>query len=374
MNLSYYLLGFGLAAALSMPVSAKANDEGGGKSEPLLNARGQALQEIELDREAVINEQAAAMPLRDAEANIAELHQLENHELIDRMVGVAGQASPGGAGVGLLRFGSLGDNADMVYTALDGPCRILDTRAYSTGGANPISGNVAREVWNFAIGSQGANLTCASPLFGKSALVMSLTAISPTFPSKFPGFGYGTLLNGSEVSSGWTPISPTPPGQFQYSYDTPPYTDAVSVVWDLDTAFIQTLAVVSNNTVSPRVVLFSASPAHYTIDVVGYFDEPELCASGNSFISGLCWGPVETAATWFVASNDCASQGGRLPSSSVIRGVMGNGDLTNEVLWANGYYYDGGVPKAQANSTVVTDRTTTTATPYRCVFTPLTHP
>ena len=357
-----YLIGLGLAAAVAMPASA--SDGSGQGTAPELSARGQALVDIESNREAVIKELSAAVPLRDADSTVAALRQLENHELID--LAVDGD---------LRNFGTVGDNANLVYSALDEPCRILDTRAYSGNGAIPILGNTAREVWAFNIPGQGGDSSCTTPLFGKSALVVALTALSPSFPGTFTGPGYGTIFNGSVVSNGdWSQIASGPNAHFNYTYNLGFYADALSVVWDAQTSFVQTLAVVSTQAFSPQVALYSVTTANYTIDVVGYYDDPELCDVGKTLINGQCWGSVETADTWFNAGENCANQGGRLPTADSVIAAERVGDLPNAVLWGAGWYNDNETFRGMSQSNFLAVTTTTTPTEYRCVFTPLTHP
>ena len=161
--------------------------------------------------------------------------------------------------------------ADMLFTALDAPCRILDTRQYD-GQALPISAGQAREVFSTNVSGQGGNAACAAALVGKSALVLALSAVSPTFPAKFTTMAYGTLLNGSEMNTGWTEGASLASGQRTFTYNTPPFNLATSIVWDQDTRLITTLAVVSSQAEEPNIVLYSRGEAHYTLDVVGFYE------------------------------------------------------------------------------------------------------
>jgi hypothetical protein len=160
---------------------------------------------------------------------------------------------------------------EMLYTALPAPCRILDTRQYSDA-AHPLNAGEAREVFSYDIAAQGGDATCAAALLGKPTLMLALTAVSPAFPAKMPAMGYATLLNGSAMSSGWSEGTPLASGHSTFSYDTPPYNAAATIVWDQDTRLITTLAVVASQSASPNVVLYSAGPAHFTLDVVGYYE------------------------------------------------------------------------------------------------------
>ena len=165
--------------------------------------------------------------------------------------------------------------AKIKYTALPAPCRILDTRNY-TGTPLPINGGVAREVFPAAIAGQGGNDACAAAFNSATALVVALSAVSPTFPAPFPTLGYGTLLNAGEMANGWT-FAGTVASQYQeFTYDTPPYNQAASIVWDQDTRLITTQAVVSRqlSNAAPGVVIYSSGPAHFTLDVVGYYGAP----------------------------------------------------------------------------------------------------
>lgn len=359
------------AFMVSLASPAFADDGSGNGYVPQLNPRGEALLAIETDRDGVIVELSAGVSEKDRPDYLVELDQLENHELIDVMVGTE-YAS--------MSFGDPTDYTNMAYTALSAPCRVLDTRKYNPGlnTSRPIEAGVAREVFDWAIGGQGGDATCGDAIpDSKQGLVVALSAVSPNFPDKFPSLGYGTLLNGAEMASGWTKIANVPGvtnSYWQYNYNTPPFNKAATIVWDTDTRLITTLAVVSRQTTTPDIVLYSAGTAHYTIDVVGYFSKPDLCAANTTFIDGLCWGPEQAAADWFDASQDCANEGGRLPSASAINGACRMGDLPNITLWADGWFNDGSAYRGQVSSCALDIVTTTTLTAYRCTFTPLTAP
>lgn len=85
--------------------------------------------------------------------------------------------------------------------------------------------------------------------------------------------GFATLLNGSSMSAGWTFAGNAAGVYEEYTHDSPPYNDAATVVWDQDTRLISTTAVVSRQSETPSVVLYSAGDAHYTLDVTGYFGD-----------------------------------------------------------------------------------------------------
>jgi hypothetical protein len=365
MKRSIALVGVGLALALSAPAMTE-DPSGAGAPAPQLSPRGWALTEIEADRQAVIEALAAGVPERDAESYLAKLAGLENHELIDLMVS--------GGDVGIESFGTEGDYANMVYTALAAPCRLLDTRKYTGPASIPIAAGNAREVWDYNIAGQGGDTTCTGPLIGKSALVLAITAISPTFPNKFTSLGYGTLLNGAEMATGWTYVGATPTNHYNYTYDTPPYNKAVSIVWDQDTRFIQSLAVVTTQSPVPDVVLYSSQNAHFTLDAVGYLEDPDLCPANTTFIDGQCWGPEQGHTSWFGATSDCSDEGGQLPTAAAVVGAVLDGDLPNVLLWGAGWYYDGTTFRGQAQNAGLSVQTTTSMIQYRCVFTPLTAP
>jgi hypothetical protein len=165
-----------------------------------------------------------------------------------------------------------GGQGQLPYATLPAPCRILDTRRYGAESL-PVGAGVAREVFGADIAGQGGDADCATDLAAATALVVTLSAVSPTFPQKFPPMGYGTLLNGAEMSSGWTFDGTTAGGYQEYRYDTPPYNRAATVVWDQDTRLISVQAVVAAQAAAPRAVLYSAGDAHYTLDVTGYFGD-----------------------------------------------------------------------------------------------------
>jgi hypothetical protein len=158
----------------------------------------------------------------------------------------------------------------LSYNMLSQPCRILDTRRYGDQSL-PIAGGRARAVFDADIEGQGGNADCASGLGDASALVLTLSAVSPNFPETFNALGYATLLNGAEMADGWSPAGVVAGTYQEYTNDTPPFNAAASVVWDPDTRLISTTAVVSRRRENPGIVLFSAGPAHYTLDAVGYF-------------------------------------------------------------------------------------------------------
>lgn len=360
-----------VALTILMSSSVSHGDDASGQGFiPPLNPRGEVLLAIEADRDAVIIDLASRVPERDRSDYLLELDQLENHELINLMVNNSLES---------MSFGNEDDYSKMVYNALSAPCRILDTRKYdpSDSTSQPIGAGVAREVFDYSIGGQGGDATCGNAIpDDNQALVVALSAISPTFPDKFPSLGFATLLNGSEITSAWTQIGNVPgvtDTYYQYTYNTPPFNKAATIVWDSDTRLITTLAAVSRRTPTPDIVLYSSGQAHYTIDVVGYFDNPRVCPAGTTFIDGLCWGPQQAAATWFNASQDCAQEGGRLPPAAAINGACRTGDLPNVAIWASGFYVSG-TYRGQVTNSSIDEVTTTTPTPYRCIFTPLTAP
>jgi hypothetical protein len=347
------------------------------KPEP--SPRGEALKAIEADRDGTIATIAAGMPGRSEQDKITILNQMQNHELITLLVG--------GGDVGSQSFGNEDDYARMVYTALPTPCRVLDTRKYTAdAGGNtipptpyPIPAGQAREVFSWSIGGQGGDATCASSILGKKAYVVALDAISPGLPSVFPGFSYGTLLSADAVytSSEWTQGCCAPNLTYYASYNNPPYNKAISVTWDKYGALFGTLAVVSNSVLfggDPGYFLYSRDYSHYTIDVVGYYEEPTLCAEGTTFINGKCWGPSNgTGTDWYDASDDCIVHGGALPSVSDIASNEYGGFIASEGLWASGCYYDdANGPFCQAADTGFIS--SAVSANHRCVYTPLTHP
>lgn len=358
---------------------------------PIANPRGDALTAIERDRDGVIIELSEKMPEEDGMDYRPYLDHLENHELIDLMVGDERLETKG--------FESLGDFKDLVYSALNAPCRILDTRSYqnpfvimgspqailpppiSPPISSPITGGKAREVFDYGIGWQGGDETCAADLAGKDALVVSLTAISPIFPANFPSSGYGTLLNGAEmVATGWSKTASltigtmiTPREWYQYEFSPAPYKKAVTITWDASMSLISGLAIVTRQSDKPDVVLYSRGDAHYTIDVVGYLDDPERCPLFTTLIDGLCWGISEFGPTdWYSANQDCSEADGRLPSAGALSGAIKAGKLTPSANhFADGwFFYDTIYYKQQITNTGQAALTTADAK-YRCVWTPL---
>jgi hypothetical protein len=358
---------------------------------PMPSPRGEALRAIEMDRDGVIIDLATDVAEADRPDYLLYLDQLENHELIDLMVGDGPLETRG--------FATLGDFKDMVYSALDAPCRILDTRKYDsplvfTGSqqyiippiimppiifppiSSPIAAGKAREVFDYGIGWQGGDEACAADLAGKDALVVSLSAISPTFPANFPATGYGTLLNGAEMAeAGWSPtdsLEITSREWYQYEYSPAPYTKAVTVTWDANTSLISAFAIVTRQVAKPDVVLYSRGNAHYTIDVVGYLDDPQRCPFLSTLIDGLCWGFEFGPTDWYTANEDCSGAGGRLPSAGAISGAVKDGKFTPSAnLFADAYfYYDSLYYKQQITSAGQAALTTANAK-YRCVWTPL---
>lgn len=328
-----------------------------------MDSRVQALLDLEIDRDAAILRSISDLPEEQITNFLRELDQLENHEVLELMAN---------EDINLNALPIMTSYSNLSYTALEAPCRILDTRNYSGLGI-PIEPGVAREVFDRDIAGQGGNATCAAELAGKSALVVSLSAISPVFPENFTSYSYGTLLNGDEIETGWTTATSLPGGYHQYTYNTPPYNKAVSVLWDLGTTIINNLVVVPRQESDPNIVLYSRNLAHYTIDVVGYFDDLAVCPSSTTFINGQCWGPQQAVASWGEASIDCAAEGGRLPSAAAIYGAVSNEDLPGVAIWADGFYYDSpGLYFQTAGDPGLGVYGATGDMPYRCIFSPLT--
>jgi hypothetical protein len=359
------LIGIGFLVAVG-PQAFAADTSSAGIA-PVLSPRGEAMGAVEADRKGVIAKLAAGVSDRDRPSYIAELEQMENHELIDLLVGQLATKS----------FDANDNYANMVYTALDTPCRILDTRYYTLG-SNPIAGGVAREVWSFDTANQGGNEVCSAPLLGKAAMVVSLSAVAPDFPfGTFPYTGFGTLLNGAKmVAPDWQPIADAAGGYLQYMYDEPPFNDAASISWDTGTTLTSTLAVVNMTPLTfPNVVLYTSGDSHYVMDAVGYFDKPDLCPDATTYVAGSCWSDERAEDSWFQAGYDCAGTGGRLPPASLINGLVMAGDLPEETLWADGFYSDGTDFFGQATShKLELSPLTIDLFPYRCVFTPLVAP
>lgn len=364
MNRYTRLLSLGLGFALSPQVLFADTSSAG--IVPALSPTGKALARVEADRASVINDLALRVAERDRSAYIATLAQMENHQLIQLLVAESS--------VSVKSFNQDIAYDSMVYTALSTPCRILDTRNYSAG-ADPIQGGIAREVWSYDIDGQGGDNGCAEPLIGKAALVVSLTAVAPDFPSgTFPTVGYGTLLAGMEmVPPDWQEIPPTPGNYKQFSYNTPPFNKAASVSWDTGTTLNTTLAVVNTDPINfPNAVLYTSGQSHYVMDAVGYFEKPDLCPAETTFLAGSCWGAEQDSKEWFFAGSECAAVGGRLPPASLINGLVMNGDLEDIMLWADGYYSDGVDFYGQVTSSALGNELTKfTYFPYRCIFTPL---
>ena len=328
-----------------------------------MDSRVQALLDLEVDRDEAILRIISGFPEEQIPDLLRELDQLENHELVELMVS---------EDINLNALPIMTSYSNLSYTALAVPCRILDTRNYSGVGI-PIESGVAREVFDRDIAGQGGNATCAADLAGKLALVVSLSAISPEFPENFSSYSYGTLLNGDEIETGWSATTSLPGGYHQYTYNTPPYNKSVSVLWDLDTTIITNLAVVPRQESDPNIVLYSRNLAHYTIDVVGYYDDLDVCPSSTTFINGQCWGPQQAVASWGEASMDCAAEGGRLPSAATIYGAVSNEDLPGVAIWADGFYYDSpGLYFQTAGDPGLGVYGATGDMPYRCIFSPLT--
>jgi hypothetical protein len=232
---------------------------------PLYETPGQAYAALATDRDAVVSALASALAERDRARYAEALTEMDDQALINLLT-----AQPPAPALNAL------DAADMTYTPLPSPCRILDTRSYTTGGELPIDAGIAREVFSTEIASQGGDAACSTPLLGKPALVLSLSAISPDQPEPFAEMAFATLLSGAEMENGWTFEGALADGQSEYRFDDPPFNAAASILWDAQTSLTTTLSIVSSQAADPNIVLFSNGQAHYTIDVVGYFDAPVL--------------------------------------------------------------------------------------------------
>lgn len=365
------LISMGLIVAFSS--EAVVSDTSSAGFVPELSARGAAMLLVETDRAAAIASIATRVPERNREDFVAELAQKQNHELIDLLSG-QGDAS-------IRSFSTSEDFNSMVYSALEEPCRILDTRIYAEMGGGttpvPINAGVAREVWGINIGGQGGNPECAATLLGKSAIMISLTAVAPGFPATtFPTTSYGTLLNGAlMVEPDWKPIAESTPGNYlQFTFDGGIFNQAASITWDSATHLTSTLAVVNTSSSGyPKAVLYAGGTSHFVMDAVGYFNKPAICPnSEHTFLAGSCWSPPQEETNWFFAGSNCALAGGRLPPASLINALIMAGELPDTTLWADGYYSNGVDFFGQATSSVLQmSGLTTDLHPYRCIFSPL---
>jgi hypothetical protein len=171
----------------------------------------------------------------------------------------------------------LGDTTnDLVYTPIT-PCRLADTRAMAAG---PIAANSSRDfgAWGYASYSfwGGSSTNCGMLSEHPTAVVVNVTAVFPTIP------GYATAYAGNIAE-----------------VDRP----VVSTVNYKAGDIMNNLAVVNINPgSSPDFRIYTYAQSHFTVDIVGFYDNPHATAldcttvetftsvpaGGNAFNTSSC--------------------------------------------------------------------------------------
>lgn len=147
--------------------------------------------------------------------------------------------------------------SDLVYTPIT-PCRILDTRI--AGG--PIAGSFSRD-FNTVVGSggnfssQGGSATdCGAVAAGQSAVVINVTAITPT------SSGYATVY----------PFGAARPLASSVNYAAGAIVNNTVV------------AKLPNPLTTKDVTIFTLATSDYVADIVGYYAPPRVTALDCTFL------------------------------------------------------------------------------------------
>jgi hypothetical protein len=194
--------------------------------------------------------------------------KLSDEQIIDSMARAS--LVPAGIGSQILTK-SLGAAAsDLVYTPIT-PCRILDTRV--AGG--PLAGGFSRD-FNAVVGSggnfssQGGSATdCNAVAAGQAAVVITLTAVTPT------GAGYATVY----------PFGAPQPLASSVNYT------AGAIVNNTTVAKLPTPLTTKDFTI------YSYATSDYVADIVGYYAPPQATALDCTTVSGAATNVVAGAYT-----------------------------------------------------------------------------
>lgn len=204
--------------------------------------------------------------------------RLSDDQVIDSMARSSLDPRLTQADAGTMALGSA--SSDLVYTPIT-PCRILDTRV--AGGA--IAGNFTRD-FNAVVGSggnfssQGGSATdCGAVAAGQAAVVINLTAVTPS------GAGFATAY----------PFGTTRPLASSVNYT------AGAIVNNSIVVKIPTPLTTKDFTV------YTFASSDYVADIVGYYSPPTATALDCATVSGaptnVNAGAYASLPTLFCAAN-----------------------------------------------------------------------
>ena len=344
-------------------MGANAADGGLGSGISRLSEKKQALMEIVMDRESVI-QQILSRPFLPPEGPLSDFAELEimlrtvsDDRLADALLAedftalqaalVPSQPSIQANVVGPQFIGSF--SADLVFTPIE-PCRFFDTRLDSRGLM------MADETRVFAVNGStvsdqgGSNSDCPNVPANPVAIVFTLTAANP---------------QGSGNVRVWRFNDPQP------------------IVSNLN---FRTGVNIANTTVTPVClgcgiedinIRVSLSQAQILGDIIGYFRFPLNCRGGTTKFNNLCFETALRAQDDLTdALEICGSAGGRLPSVaelfpalSVLTGNNVTGEHTDNMhadagsdVFRNTRLKDDTLGPDPENAGVLVQA------PYRCVF------
>ena len=167
---------------------------------------------------------------------------------------------------------------DLVYTPIT-PCRIADTRNTLAGA---IAANTSRNfgAWGYSSFSSfgGSSTNCGTQSEHPSAVVVNVTAVAPA------AAGYGTAYAGDLAS--------------------PPLVATVNYkAGDV----MNNLAVVNINPgTSPDFKIYTYAQAHYTVDIVGFYDNPHATPIDCVDVVGVT-ASIAANSTGFANAATCAA-------------------------------------------------------------------
>ncbi len=208
------------------------------------------------------------------EGAMAELsgtgHRISDDQVIDRLAKVAPGQGSAMAKTIAAKFGDL--NQDLVFTPVQ-PCRIIDTRSTAAGAiaANATRSFVAINASNFT-GQGGSATNCGTLGLAATAVVINLTAVTPS------ANGYATVF----------PFGTAQPLSSNVNY----YTGI--------TAANGVIAQIPNPLSSFDFTIYSNAQSHYVVDILGYFAPPNVTPlecrdTANTTVTGIVAGGTANA-------------------------------------------------------------------------------
>jgi hypothetical protein len=359
----------GLVVALSSPVAAWAE-----AAAPQFQA---VAQEISEDREGFVHALAEKWMADQGERAVTALElkllSIPLHRLVAaaqaqseaEFMSAAGVGPEGAAaGLGALDVGAGGItpqffpppefNTKLEYTAVP-PCRVMDTRKWNqvtsltVPGAHAVEANMSNTFGD--IPQQGGDPAgCPQLPPHAAAYAVTITGIAPGFPgSGFPGPGFATLIPW-DWGANWTydgsvAQPPAPAGNTYNTYNFPPFRQAATITWDGQTGLIANTTIVQAcDGCNWHTWLYASGTAHFTLDVVGYFDETNPCDVMDLYNRGMCYELLpRPPADFHTAELLCAWEQGRLPIVAEVHPLLqwglnqlvpaGPGEWTSDMVW-----------------------------------------